>query len=251
MINISYTRLLNAFETFSNAHLQIKRFGSDFEEQMPNFATENEKYPILFVSPNNSIFDENANQFSVKVFCFDVIEKDRTNINTILSDTNTILNDVYRWFKDGEVFGIDVIGTAPNSTPINNALLDYVAGWEMDITFEVDTYGLCEIPFSPAPPPGNPKGYVTIYESDGITIKDFVLNDGSYILDQEMNYKLIGLTSGLIDGTNTIFVFDEIPVQVVYNGNIVDDTNYTLVGTTVTLNFAPFVGETLTAYGNY
>ena len=120
MINISYIRLLNAFESFSNAHLQIKRFASDFPEQVPNFGTEKENYPILFVSPNNTIFDENANQFTVDVYCFDIIEKDRININTILSDTNTILNDVYRWFKDGEIFGIDVITDTPTCTPINN-----------------------------------------------------------------------------------------------------------------------------------
>jgi hypothetical protein len=151
MINISYIRLLNAFESFSNAHLQIKRFASDFPEQVPNFGTEKENYPILFVSPNNTIFDENANQFTVDVYCFDIIEKDRININTILSDTNTILNDVYRWFKDGEIFGIDVITDTPTCTPINNGLLDYAAGWQMSITFVVDTYGICEIPFNESP----------------------------------------------------------------------------------------------------
>ena len=151
MINISYIRLLNAFESFSNAHLQIKRFASDFPEQVPNFGTEKENYPILFVSPNNTIFDENANQFTVDVYCFDIIEKDRININTILSDTNTILNDVYRWFKDGEIFGIDVIDDTPTATPINNGLLDYAAGWQMSITFVVDTYGICEIPFNESP----------------------------------------------------------------------------------------------------
>ena len=118
-MNVSYKKILNAFEDFATSHLQIKRFESEFEEQLPNFATEKENYPILFVSPNSSIFDENANQFTVTVSCFDIIQKDRSNINTILSDTNTIMNDVYRWFKDGEVLGIDVIDDAPNATPIN------------------------------------------------------------------------------------------------------------------------------------
>lgn len=150
-MNVSYIRVLNAFEAFASAHLQIKRFASDFPEQMPNFATEKETYPILFVSPSNTIFDENANQFTVTVYCFDIIEKDRSNINTILSDTNSILNDVYRWFKDGDIYGIDIVDNAPNVTPINNALLDYAAGWQMTITFSVDTYGICEIPFAEAP----------------------------------------------------------------------------------------------------
>lgn len=151
MINVSYIRLLNAFESFANAHLQVKRFASDFPEQLPNFGTENEKYPILFVSPEPSVFDENQNQLTVTVYCFDIIEKDRVNINTILSDTNQILNDVYRWFKDGEIFGIDIVTDTPTATPLNNALLDYAAGWQMTITFDVDTYGICEIPFNESP----------------------------------------------------------------------------------------------------
>jgi hypothetical protein len=181
MVNLSYIRLLTEFDSFATAHQQIKRFGSDFAEQMPNFATGNEKYPILYVVPNNTIFDENANTFTVDVYCFDIIEKDRSNINTILSDTNTILNDVYRWFKDGEIIGIDVINDAPNAVPINNGLLDYAAGWQMSITFEVDTYGLCEIPLSPFPAPEPALGYVTIYAPDGVTIIAYVLNNGSYI----------------------------------------------------------------------
>lgn len=248
-MNISYQKILNAFEDFATPHLQIKRFFAEFPEQMENLVTEKENFPILFVAPNNSIFDENANQFTLTVSCFDIIEKDRSNINTILSDTNTILNDVYRWFKDGEVLGIDIIGDAPNSTPINNALLDYAAGWEMVITFEVDTYGVCEIPFDPTPTPEQPLGYVTIYDFEG-NIIDFVLNNGSYTLGQMTNYDLLNLVSGVIDGVNTVFVFDDVPVQVVYNGNIVLDSNYVLVGNTVTFNFAPFVGESITAYGN-
>jgi hypothetical protein len=248
-MNVSYQKILNAFEDFANSHLQIQRFESEFEEQLPNFATEKENYPILFVAPSNSIFDENANQFTLTVSCFDIIQKDRSNINTILSDTNTILNDVYRWFKDGEVFGIDIIGDAPNSTPINNALLDYAAGWEMVITFEVDTYGVCEIPFSPAPTPEPTLGYVTIYDSNG-NIVDFVLNNGTYILGQMGNYSLLTLVSGVVDGNNNIFTFSDVPVQVVYNGNIVLESNYVLVGNQITLNFIPFMGESITAYGN-
>ena len=94
-------------------------------------------------------------------------------------------------------------------------------------------------------------GFVTIYDTDGVTILDYVPNNGSYTINQMTTYKLITLTSGAIDGSNMVFTFASAPVQVVYNGNIVSESNYTLVGTTVTLNFAPFTGESLTAYGNY
>lgn len=146
MANISYIKLLQAVELFSSEHMQVKRFASDFPAQMPNFGTENEKYPILFVSPNTNIFDENVNIFTIDIYCFDIIQKDRSNINTILSDTNLILSDLHRWLLDGEIFGID-INTQVTTTPIDNALLDYAAGWRMTATFDVDTYAICEIPF--------------------------------------------------------------------------------------------------------
>ena len=245
MINVSYIRLLNAFEAFSSAHLQIKRFASDFPEQMPNFGTENEKYPILFVSPDQTIFDENANQFTVTVRCFDIIEKDRTNINTILSDTNTILNDVYRWFKDGDIFGIDVIDEAPASTPLNNALLDYAAGWEMQITFTVDTYGICEIPFNESP--------VVITEVCDIVYSQYLtcetLANCATFLERKLRFT--DLTGGVCDGVNTIFTFAQPPEFIYYNGTLLKPTRYVVVGLQATLDFAPYPDEDIFAQATF
>lgn len=251
MINISYIRLLNAFESFSDAHLQIKRFASDFPEQMPNFGTENEKYPILFVSPDNTIFDENANQFTVTVHCFDIIEKDRTNINTIISDTNQILNDVYRWFKDGEIFGIDVIENVPTSTPINNELLDYAAGWQMQITFVVDTYGICEIPFNEPP--------VIITEVCDIVYSQYLTCDTvadcpviADLIDNPVKFRITPLVSGVCNGVNDTFVFTHPPEMVIYNGQILlEGDGYTQIGVTITTTQIPFIGENIWAYANY
>ncbi len=245
MINISYIRLLNAFESFASAHMQIKRFAADFPEQIPNFGSENEKYPILFVSPDSTIFDENANQFTVTVRCFDIIEKDRSNINTILSDTNQILNDVYRWFSDGDLFGIDIIGDAPTSTPINNALLDFAAGWEMQITFTVDTYGICEIPFNEPP--------VVITEVCDIIYSQYLtcetLANCSTFLNRKL--KFTTLVSGVCNGVNTIFTFAQAPDFIYYNGVLLMPNRYTTVNKTITLDFAPFAGEDIFATATY
>lgn len=150
MANISYIRVLQAIELFSKEHLQVKRFASDFPGQMPSFGTESEAYPIVYVSPTETIFNENTSTFQIDVYCFDVIQKDRENINTILSDTNLILSDLHRWLLDGDVYGLDIINT-PVATPIDNALLDYVAGWRMTIILDCSTYGVCEIPFNETP----------------------------------------------------------------------------------------------------
>jgi hypothetical protein len=150
MTNVSYIHLLSQIEAFASAHLQVQKFGSDFPGQMPNFGTESEGYPILFVSPTNSIFDPNVTKFDIEVYCWDIIQKDRQNINNIMSDTNAILSDLDKWFRDGGIYGIDLVNTS-TATPLNNGLLDYTAGWRMRMTLEVNTYSVCEIPFNEPP----------------------------------------------------------------------------------------------------
>ncbi len=44
-------RQSRALGTFYDNHLQVKKVGSDFKEQMVNFATADEKYPLVYVVP--------------------------------------------------------------------------------------------------------------------------------------------------------------------------------------------------------
>lgn len=167
----SYKGLLNKIEAFCNAHLQIKKYGGEFKEQMPNFSTENEKYPIVYVVPTSDLSDLNTNQFTLDVYCVDITQKDRANINTIVSDCNLIVNDLYLYFLDGNDLSIDVIG-ASSGTPINNFDLDYSAGWVKSITFEVQAYSVCAIPMNPINPNPpqvcNPANYNLVDTLDNI-----------------------------------------------------------------------------------
>jgi hypothetical protein len=135
----TYQKLLNKIEAFCNAHLQIKKYKGEFKEQMPNFATVDEKYPIVFVVPNGDSETLELNQFTLEIYCLDIIQKDRANVNTIVSDCHLILKDLYLYFKDGSDLEVDVISD-PTMSPLNNDLLDYAAGWVMTITFEVEGY---------------------------------------------------------------------------------------------------------------
>jgi len=147
----SYYQLLNKLETFFNAHIQVKKFGGEFREQMPNFSTLDERYPLVYVVPTSETSGMNTNVFTLDVYCVDIIQKDRANINTILSDTQLILNDLYLYYTDGNDLSIDIISD-PTMTPLNNFDLDYVAGWVGTFTFEVNQYSVCEIPLEPITP---------------------------------------------------------------------------------------------------
>lgn len=143
---ISYQALTDEIIAFYNAHLQVKKVGSDFKEQLGNFATKNEQYPIVFIVPISAIPTENTTEFTLEIYCFDIIQKDRANITTILSDCQQILMDLYLNYTFSLTdTNFDVIGF-PNFTPLNNDLLDYAAGWLMDITFTIPSWTDCQIP---------------------------------------------------------------------------------------------------------
>lgn len=140
----SYILLLQKIDTFCQQHLQIKKNAGEFREQMPNFSTMDEKYPLVFYVPISQTIGENVNTFVLDIYCVDIIQKDRANINTILSDTNLILNDLYLYFSQGSDLSVTAI--EPSLQPLNNFDLDYVAGWVMTLTFEVDQYCVNDIP---------------------------------------------------------------------------------------------------------
>jgi len=137
--------VIKRLETFCDSHLQVQKFGADFLEQLPNFATQDEKYPIVFVNiPNSATVGENLNTYSLDIYCLDIIQKDRDNIITILSDTQLILNDIYLDLQTGTDWTIDV--TAASMAPLNNDLLDYAAGFVMTLDIEVETYCVTDLP---------------------------------------------------------------------------------------------------------
>lgn len=143
---ISYNQLIKKVETFCNNHRQIKRFGADFSEQMGNFATRSEEYPIVFMAPVSKRVEENVGYFVVDIWCWDIIQKDRANINTVISDTDLILTDLVTYFVDGSDLSVDII-TTPEIIHLNNGLLDYTAGCTMRVEFEIGTYCYENIPF--------------------------------------------------------------------------------------------------------
>jgi hypothetical protein len=176
---ISYIQVLDVFKTFAQGHLQIQKFDFEFREQMPNLATVDEAYPMLFVVPVGGSTLENVREFDIDVYCVDRYQKDRSNVNYVISDTDLILGDLTRWLEEGQD-DIEVVRTY-TTTPINNDLLDYVGGHVMRMRVQVDRIALCEIPFDgEAPvPPTCPSAIVR--NSDG-TWSDIVASGGTYIV---------------------------------------------------------------------
>jgi hypothetical protein len=176
---ISYIQVLDVFKTFAQGHLQIQKFDFEFREQMPNLATVNEAYPMLFVVPVGGSTLENVREFDIDVYCVDRYQKDRSNVNYVISDTDLILGDLTRWLEEGQN-DIEVVRTY-TTTPINNDLLDYVGGHVMRMRVQVDRIALCEIPFDGEQPTPPTCPSAIVRNSDG-TWSDIVASGGTYIV---------------------------------------------------------------------
>ena len=142
---ISYQSIVDKITAFYDNHLQVKKVGSDFKEQMANFATADEKYPLVYVVPTGVTPSENVTTFNLEIYCFDIIQMDRANITTILSDTQQILQDLYLEFTFSDDYDFDIDGQ-PTFIPLNNDLLDYAAGWQMNISVVIPSWTNCPIP---------------------------------------------------------------------------------------------------------
>ena len=181
MASSSYIQLINKIQAFCDAHLAIKRFDAEFGEQRPNLATDSEEYPYVFMEPTSVDGGYDVRNFSVTFTCYDVIQKDRANINTIVSDCELNLQDLFIHFNQSDA---DVTAISQSKTPLNNYDLDYVAGWSTTIVFEVEGYCVDAIPMTPITPPETTD--VTVENSDtsyqvGVECGDtLVLPDDTY-----------------------------------------------------------------------
>jgi hypothetical protein len=206
----SYQGLLNKLETFFNNHLQVKKFGGEFREQMPNFSTLDERYPLVYVVPTSETSGMNTNVFTLDIYCVDIIQKDRANINTILSDCQLILNDLYLYYTDGSDLSVTVLFD-PTMTPVNNFDLDYVAGWFGTFTFEVDQYSVCAIPVEPITPVTVeclPASYLVEYEN-GTDIQEGTIPSGGSLTIQVPNpTECLPATVNLVN-TNDLLLLTE------------------------------------------
>ena len=231
---ISYLQAVNVIKTFADDHLQINRFDFEFKEQMQNLATLNEAYPFLYVVPLASDTITNVNEFEVEIYCVDRLQKDRTNVNYVVSDTNQILNDLVLWLEEGQD-DIEIVGTA-TQTPINNDLLDYVGGWVLRVRLQVEKIGLCEIPLGGEMPPPPTCENATFQNSDESFVTTIASGDTYtsddirvYVYDQNTNLLATVDSPSNINVNAVVEVTNKIEANVI---NSLDEIVNTAVVTT-------------------
>lgn len=144
----SYNTLVNTLTQFANNHLTLQRFKCSFFEQMPNFSTEDNNFPILYAIPSDVSMGENIDEFSFRIYCVDILQKDRSNESTIINETLLVLRDLNNWLRLETAHDLNILNN-PRAIPVNNFLTEFTTGWYMDIVIEATPETSdCAIPFS-------------------------------------------------------------------------------------------------------
>jgi len=135
----SLTQIITAFRTFASSHKQIEAFETKpLSENIAN----NLVYPLMFIDVQamNASFIAGAVNINVPIYMLDRIERDYSNLVSVLSNALLKMDDFYTYFNDHEC-GVDGFGfnfsNNLSATPVVYEFDDLVAGYSAVIVCQV------------------------------------------------------------------------------------------------------------------
>jgi len=132
-------QLIKAFRDITSRHKQLNTFfvGDKWEVG----ASDALLHTVLAVNPIGGILPKTENGYSTyavdfNVKCFDLVDKDESNEEEVLSDTFEILKDVINEFNTHPYYinSDFIIEGDINLTPFTEAFDSEVSGWETTFT---------------------------------------------------------------------------------------------------------------------
>jgi hypothetical protein len=142
-MKVSLNQLIGKLQTIATNHQQINSF---FFGDIADLGTEKPmQYPVLFADVAPSNFTYKVIGLNLQIMVMDIVKKDLSNENDVISDTLQIIEDVIIELRNpSEVF---LIQDSINLTPFSDSQGDEVSGWTANITINIpSTYNSCAVP---------------------------------------------------------------------------------------------------------
>jgi hypothetical protein len=148
MYQSSFIGVTNALLQFAIAHQEIKRYAVNSADQLNQFSTDGEAFPLLFIAPISVQVDQNTNLFTFRVYTIDRLLQDRTNYQFILNSCASIQRDLVNWLRESDDHNMNLVSNSI-ANEIHDNTLDYCAGWVMDMQITAPAINNdCVIPFT-------------------------------------------------------------------------------------------------------
>lgn len=228
---------------------KVQRFHFDFKDQIDVFSKEYDTFPMVFVSPvmNTNIVNGNGfrgNTIMLDVFVLDKINDDRTNIITIMNETNNIISDITNYMNN--IKGIEMTEYSP-IIPYNDYTVSMLAGHMISIELLISTNVDCVFPTMDCEPStinitntiGDLLDSITLLSGETIP---YIIPDSNLHITIKNQYDIVYDESDVIVVANTdesidISIITGAPTYNVQNSNntfnidinadtVLDDTNH-------------------------
>src|SRR3972149_5693527 len=163
---ITFNQHIKIFEDIAGAHLMVHSFGFGEVFEIEGALKADGNMPKMWIMPVSSTIRLQTVERTFTVLIFDLVKKDESNENEVLSDTEQIMQDVIKVpHTNSAQYGI--VGE-PQAFPFTERFGDDVSGWRCDVTVETefDSNG-CDIPLVSVVFPGQDGTPITSFGTSG------------------------------------------------------------------------------------
>lgn len=241
---MTYNNLVDLMANIAVAHKQLRGFGSGELWEIEGNPKNSGVYPELWMVPTSATARENTVEHTIRLLVYDLVHKDETNENDVLSDSLQILLDivkVLRYESDNYT-----LLNEPIFEPFTERFSDEVSGWSAEFVIEVNfPNNDCDMPMDAFTSPGVVSGSIVL-PNDYLTCGD--LDECGTIIDiQEditnLENDIAGLATVATTGSYTDLIntpnLDFLPLA---GGNMVDEA-VVYFGTNTVNNYASIYGS--------
>jgi hypothetical protein len=202
----------DALTAFVAGHGQLKAIKFEADDHRAPVITESDSFPLLFVAPIDVQVGRAMNAHTLRIYVYERINDDRSDVLENANDTSLILRDIRVWWND---YGVDDIEIKEDPTGIfvSDRELDNLVGYYADIRFEIPSHGRCSVPVSIAPnPPDNPCPTSTITNSNG-SFNEIIASGAMFVLP-DTTYNVY--VDGFLENSIEVATLDNETINIVW-----------------------------------
>lgn len=138
-------QIINVIETISNSQGQVNSFYFGQEFNMASFDQVN--YPMVWSNVLDTTFSEKVLEISMDICVLDIQKVNLTNERDTLSDTLSILRDIFAELNSDLYQDYFIIDQNSSIEAVREAFTDIVNGWRMNVKFILPQLNnRCQVP---------------------------------------------------------------------------------------------------------